>query len=76
MAVPKQTCRGCGAEVVWIRSEKGRACICDAKPVSGMTAEGKVEKVWLSHWSSCPDAAKFRKAQAKAAVESPAQATE
>jgi hypothetical protein len=61
MAGPMQTCRSCGAEIIWIRSEKGRACICDAKPVSGMTADGKVTRVWISHFATCPNAAAHRK---------------
>ena len=34
MAFRKSICRGCGAEIIWIRTTAGKSMPCDPEPVS------------------------------------------
>lgn len=80
----KGRCRGCGADIVWITSRKGKHIPCDPAllPVyeggkeilftdDGMTLKGTTNQQEggdllgygrKSHWSTCPEADRFRKA--------------
>lgn len=58
------TCRSCGAEIVWVHTEKGRAMPVDVKPRKGVVLDmgiAKVVNVFTSHFETCPDAAAHRK---------------
>jgi hypothetical protein len=79
----KGACKGCGAEIVWIRTSGGKYMPCDPEPVvywekSGAPGkiitpngeviscvfEGDMNKATgigcVSHFSTCPEAGKFR----------------
>lgn len=53
-------CRGCGAPVLWIRTEGGASM-----PLSLATARTKPDTpgifLVLNHWADCPKAANFKK---------------
>lgn len=66
-AVPVQRCKGCNAEIYWIKSMNGRAMPVDTKKASLVTAEGHVVSGFTSHFSTCPKAADFKKRPAKPA---------
>lgn len=60
------TCKGCGAKIVWGRTEDGKNIPLDAKaPVYELLVEGttlcrRAPRVFLvSHFATCPDANKF-----------------
>jgi hypothetical protein len=64
-------CKGCGAEIVFVKSKANKPIPCDPKELQGVTADGAVVKVRISHFATCPKAASFRK---KTRYESPQQA--
>lgn len=61
MALPTQPCKGCGAPVVWIRTERGRSAPCDPIAVTVITLGGESVRGYTSHFATCPQAARFRK---------------
>ena len=63
-------CRSCGAEIIWIKTPEGKSMPLDAKPEKRWVenvADGHgvdywgLEDTYVSHFATCPDAAKFRK---------------
>lgn len=40
-------CKSCGADIVWGKTQNGRACPADARPVAGK---------YYSHFETCPNA--------------------
>lgn len=84
MSSRRSVCRGCGAEIVWVKTEAGKSMPCNpglvpfwARPgASGkvVTMRGKVvscdftgerERLtdfgYVSHFSTCPQAGKFKR---------------
>ena len=55
-----EKCKGCGVEVVWITTEKGKKMICEAKPITVITAAGTLVTGWVPHWGNCPYSDQFR----------------
>lgn len=45
--VSKGVCRGCGAEIVWVKTSSGKSIPCDPQPVSYWERPGAVGKVVL-----------------------------
>jgi len=69
-------CSSCGAEIVWAITMSGRPTPCDAKPVKvlawtgrmvdtvhGQAQEVEVKTAFVSHFATCPNAAKHRRTQ-------------
>jgi hypothetical protein len=63
-------CKGCGAEIVWVLSQKtGTPQPLDAKPQRGVkvrigednVARGTVEEFYTPHHATCPKVDQFRK---------------
>jgi hypothetical protein len=58
------TCRSCGAEIVWAKSEAGRAMPFDAKPETRWTLSrdrtderiARTVPTFVSHFATCPNA--------------------
>lgn len=51
-------CRGCGAAIAWIVTDKGRRMpvnLEEWRPTDGTSVRGE------SHFATCPDAKRFRK---------------
>lgn len=53
-------CKSCGADVIWIQSETKRY-ICNPRILTLITDSGDVVRGRESHFSTCPDADKWRK---------------
>ena len=60
-------CKGCGADIIWIKTPKGKNAPVDAKSVSGYeleaegsTVNGIIRKIHISHHATCPDVERFR----------------
>jgi hypothetical protein len=62
-------CRSCGAEIVWAKTERGKAIPLDAKPEKRFVLEevpmqrdrqARQVTTYVSHFATCPDADKFR----------------
>ena len=60
-------CKGCGAEIVWIKTKVGKAMPCDTHKVIIVTDEGETVAGYPPHWATCPAANKFKKAKTREA---------
>ena len=56
-------CRGCGAEIVWARTDRGRDIPLDAKPEKRFElshGHATLMDTYVSHFVTCPKAKEFR----------------
>lgn len=54
-------CKGCGKDIVYIVSAKtGKPMPVNPECVSVVTEDGVVVRGHVSHFATCPDAARFR----------------
>jgi hypothetical protein len=59
------TCKGCGAEIIWIKTQAGKNMCLDAKP--GKRYVCLPHNNWFMfdsfkpHWATCPQAEQFKK---------------
>lgn len=60
-------CKACGAEIKWIRTERGKQMPVDIKPITVITELGKTIRAYTPHWASCHGAEMFRKPSHEAA---------
>ncbi len=56
-------CKGCGAEIVWIKTKSGKAMPCDTNKVIIVTDEGETVAGYTPHWATCPAAKRFKQAK-------------
>lgn len=54
-------CKGCGAEIVWIKTASGKSMPCDIDKVTIVTDDGKTVTGRIPHWATCPAATTFKK---------------
>ncbi|WP_420768732.1 hypothetical protein ACNR9V_03105 [Parageobacillus thermoglucosidasius] len=54
-------CKGCGAEIVWIKTPNGKAMPCDPEKKVLVSDEGEIVSGRVPHWATCPAANKFKK---------------
>lgn len=52
-------CRACGRPMIWLRTKAGKSAPCNAETVGPDDAEFDHTK-HISHFSDCPEAARFR----------------
>ena len=67
----RATCTGCGAAIVWVATAAGKRMPIDAKPEKrvvlddvhgiGEPPSARVIDTYVSHFSTCPQAQRFRK---------------
>lgn len=65
-ALQSGRCRTCGAEVVWAKTPAGKPIPLDAIPtkrvlIGARTGLAHVVTVYVTHFETCPDAAKHRR---------------
>lgn len=53
-------CSGCSAEILWVKTEKGRPMPCDPKLLTVVTEDGRTVKGYTPHWATCPKRQAFR----------------
>jgi KaiC/GvpD/RAD55 family RecA-like ATPase len=53
-------CRGCGAEIRFITTDKARQMPVDAKRVTVVTEDGRTMTAYMPHWATCTKADDFR----------------
>ena len=53
-------CKGCGANIQWVKTAKGKIMPCNLAKVVIVTKDGKVVSGFTSHFATCPKADKFR----------------
>ena len=54
-------CRKCDAPLKWIKTTAGKAMPVNPKPINGVTEDGRVERIYQSHFATCAYAEHFRK---------------
>ena len=54
-------CKGCGAEIVWIKTTAGKAMPCDLNKMTIVTESGETVTGYIPHWATCPAAKSFKK---------------
>lgn len=61
------TCKSCGKPVLWVQMENGKAMPIDADSIErrvvldGAKEKGAIRSTGISHFATCPDAAKHRR---------------
>ena len=53
-------CKGCQADIVWIKTTNGKNMPCDPKKVVIVTENGETVSGYISHWATCPQYKKFK----------------
>jgi hypothetical protein len=70
--VSTATCRSCGADIIWVVSTNGKRMPLDAlaqmrfvlsSAGDGTPPEAQLRETYVSHFSTCPNADKHRKAK-------------
>jgi hypothetical protein len=56
---PPAKCRGCGATVYWASTPEGKLTPIDTDVDGGVVPTRKKDGTGISHFLTCPDAAKF-----------------
>ena len=57
-------CKGCGAEIVWIKTANGKMMPLDSKEkmyYCAINGEWRIYRGREAHWSTCPNADRFKK---------------
>lgn len=55
------TCKGCGKEIEWIRTEAGKQMPVDPDPVTVVLKDGRVVRGYIPHWATCEKAQEFKR---------------
>lgn len=53
-------CKGCGAEIVWIKTPNGKMMPCNAEKTTIVTVEGQTITGHIPHWATCPKSKTFK----------------
>lgn len=60
----KAKCKGCQADIVWIKTTNGKNMPCDPKKVVIVTENGETVSGYTPHWATCSQYKKFKKSEA------------
>lgn len=55
------TCKGCGRQIEWIKTEAGKQMPVDPDLVTVVLKDGRVVRGYRPHWATCPNAEQFRR---------------
>ncbi len=61
MSLRATDCKSCGADIVWMKTMKGKNIPVDAETVGDMEAEIFDPDTMETHFSTCPDSNSWRK---------------
>ncbi len=53
-------CKGCGAEIVWLKTKSGKNMPCNAEKTTIITESGEVITGYVPHWGTCSQSHTFR----------------
>ena len=53
-------CKGCGAEITWIKTEAGKIMPCNLEKTTIVTEQGKTVVGHVPHWATCSKANDFK----------------
>lgn len=59
----QDTCKGCGEQIIWIKTLAGKAMPCDPKVKTIITSVGQMYRGYESHFATCPKADELRGGQ-------------
>lgn len=54
-------CKGCGAEIIWLKTKNDKAMPCDEKKQTIITESGETVTGYIPHWATCPKYKNFKK---------------
>lgn len=54
-------CKGCGKEIVWIKTKSGKIMPCNAEKITIIQESGDMTSGHLPHWATCPNYKDFKK---------------
>jgi len=60
-------CKGCGADILWIKTKKGKLMPVNASPIKAYQINEYMPPEWLlidvhiPHWATCPNAKNFKR---------------
>ena len=57
-------CKGCGQEIIWLKTDNLKAMPADPKPVKVLVLNTdqtvSLKKAYTPHWATCPKANDFK----------------
>lgn len=53
-------CKGCGAEILWIKTKNGKIMPCNTDKTTIVTSQGETITGHVPHWATCPKAKDFK----------------
>ena len=53
-------CKGCGAEILWIKTKAGKIMPCNTDKTTIVTAQGETIIGHVPHWATCPKSKDFK----------------
>ena len=54
-------CKGCQAEIIWIKTVNGKNMPCNAEKTTIVTEGGETIVGHIPHWSTCPQFKNFKR---------------
>ena len=58
-------CKGCGKIIHWQKMPSGANMPLEVEVITVITEDGKTVRGKITHWSTCPQAKKFKKVSAE-----------
>ena len=62
-------CRGCQAEIIWIKTTGGKNMPCDPEKITIVTEAGETHTGYIPHWATCKKSKDFKKDKPKKSKE-------
>lgn len=59
----KGPCRGCGKEILFIRTTAGKFMPAEVEQTTIITPGGEVLSGHVPHWGNCPNAKEFKRSE-------------
>ena len=53
-------CKGCGAEIIWIKTKAGKSMPCNLEKITIVTEQGETIVGYVPHWATCSKANDFK----------------
>ena len=53
-------CKGCNAEIVWIKTRNGKIMPCNVEKTTIVTEQGETIIGHIPHWATCPKSQNFK----------------
>lgn len=53
-------CKGCGAEITWIKTKAGKLMPCNSEKSTIVTEQGEIVVGHVPHWATCSKANEFK----------------